>query len=77
LFISSIIFNPLLVISTGLHVPYSHLNRKYINHIHLPYFLHLPSPFHQYPFLPILHSVLHCYGVCSLFSGIFALVFYL
>jgi hypothetical protein len=35
----------LMVISTGLNILYLFLYRKYINHIHLLYFLPLPFPF--------------------------------
>jgi hypothetical protein len=34
----------LRAVSTGLKILYSFLYRKYINHIHLPNFLLLPSP---------------------------------
>jgi hypothetical protein len=47
-----------MVTSAGLNVPYSYLYRKYINHIHLLFFLH-PTPLVNALSLelPVLH---HC-----------------
>jgi hypothetical protein len=77
LYFSPFYLGPLLkVISTGLNIQSSFLYRKCINHIHLLNFLLLSSP--PVSALPLSMTVFHScpllFSVCSLVSGIFALV---
>jgi hypothetical protein len=61
----------LKITSAGFSVPYSYMCRKYINNIHLLYFLHLPSLFHLCPPLSMTcFTSLSCSVKCLLFNGV-------